>query len=41
MELLVEKNNIRLTFFNNSYSEPGRIYLTDDYEVEFMCLSPM
>jgi hypothetical protein len=41
MELINDKYGIRLEFFNYSYSEPGRIYLTEDYEVEYMCLSPM
>lgn len=41
MQLVKDKYGMRLEFFNYSYSEPGRIYLTDDYEVECMCLSPM
>jgi hypothetical protein len=41
MELINDKYGIRLEFFNKSYGEPGRIYLTEDYEVEYMCLSPM
>lgn len=41
MQLVKDKYGIRLEFFNYSYSEPGRIYLTEDYEVEYMCLSPM
>lgn len=40
MELIKDKYGLRLTFFNHSYSEPGRIYLTEDYEIEFMCLNP-
>lgn len=27
--------------FNNSYSEPGIIYLDKNYNLEYMCLSPM
>jgi hypothetical protein len=41
MELINDKYGIRLEFFNNSYGEPGVIYLTEDYEIEYMCLSPM
>ena len=41
MELINDEYGIRLSFFNNSYGEPGKIYLTDDYEVEYMCLGPM
>lgn len=41
MQLVKDQYGIRLEFFNYSYSEPGRIYLTDDYEVKYMCLSPM
>ena len=41
MKLVNDEYGIRLSFFNYSYGEPGRIYLTDDYELEFMCLSPM
>ena len=41
MELIKDEYGIRLSFFNKSYGEPGKIYLTDDYEVEYMCLSPM
>lgn len=41
MQLVKDQYGIRLEFFNYSYSEPGRIYLTEDYEVEYMCLSPM
>jgi hypothetical protein len=41
MQLIKDEHGIRLSFFNNSYGEPGRIYLTEDYELEYMCLSPM
>lgn len=41
MNLVNDKNGITLEFFNYSYSEPGRIYLTKNYELEYMCLSPM
>jgi hypothetical protein len=34
-------NGKMLSFFNESYGEPGNIYLTDDFELEYMCLSPM
>lgn len=32
--------DIRITFFNHSYSEPGRIYLDDQYNFESFYLSP-
>ena len=41
MQLINDEHGIRLSFFNNSYGEPGRIYLSEDYELEYMCLSPM
>lgn len=41
MKLIHDEDGIRLEFFNHSYSEPRRIYLTKDFEVEYMCLSPM
>lgn len=41
MNLVNDKHGITLEFFNYSYSEPGRIYLTKNYELEYMCLSPM
>lgn len=28
-------------FFNSSFSEPGTIYLTENYDFKYMCLSPM
>jgi hypothetical protein len=40
MELIEEEHEIRLSFFNESYSEPGNIYLTKNYELKYMCLSP-
>ncbi|MBL7806358.1 MAG: hypothetical protein JNN28_00990 [Saprospiraceae bacterium] len=30
-----------LRFFNRTYSEPGIIYLTSDYNFDCLCLSPM
>lgn len=41
MDLIEEEHEIRLSFFNESYSEPGNIHLTKDYELKYMCLSPM
>lgn len=41
MKLIEDEFGIRLSFFNDSYGEPGNIYLTDDYNVKYMCLSPM
>ncbi len=41
MELRNGENGVSLSFFNNSYDEPGTIYLTEDYELKYMCLSPM
>ena len=41
MSLDDDEYGIRLSFFNHSYGEPGAIYLTDDYELEYMCLNPM
>jgi hypothetical protein len=32
--------DIRITFFNHSYSEPGRIYLDDQYNFKSFYLSP-
>ena len=40
MDLIKDEYGVRLAFFNHSYSEPGKIYLTDNYELEHMCLSP-
>jgi len=41
MEILEDKGLKRIHFFNQTYSEPGTIYLTDDYNFEYLCLSPM
>ena len=30
-----------IRFFNESYSEPGLIYLTDDLQFSYVCLLPM
>ncbi|OJJ19577.1 hypothetical protein BKI52_22480 [marine bacterium AO1-C] len=30
-----------LAFFNESYSEPGSIYLDKNYDIKLICLSPM
>lgn len=31
----------KIFFFNGCYSEPGTIYLTEDFDFNYMCLSPM
>ncbi len=41
MEILEDKGLRRIHFFNQTYSEPGTIYLTNDYNFEYLCLSPM
>jgi hypothetical protein len=41
MEILEDNGIKRIHFFNQTYSEPGTIYLTDDYNFEYLCLSPM
>lgn len=41
MKLIEDEYGIRLSFLNNSYGEPGKIYLTEEYELKYMCLSPM
>lgn len=41
MKLVKDKYGIKLEFFNYSYSEPGRIYLSKNYDLQYMCLSPM
>ena len=41
MDLRKDEYGVRLSFFNQSYGEPGAIYLAEDYELEYMCLSPM
>jgi hypothetical protein len=38
---LFHNREISIEFFNDTYSEPGSIYLTADYDFEYMCLSPM
>lgn len=38
IELLEDKNGKRITFFNSSYSEPGTIYLSDEFEFNYLCL---
>jgi hypothetical protein len=35
------EDKFTISFFNESYQEPGRIHLTKDYEFEAMCLNPM
>ena len=30
-----------ISFFNKTYGEPGTIYLKENYEFEYVCLSPM
>ncbi len=39
MRLVKDGYGIRLSFSNYSHGEPGVIYLTDEYNVEYMCLS--
>jgi hypothetical protein len=41
MEILEDDGMKRIYFFNQTYSEPGTIYLTDDYNFKYLCLSPM
>lgn len=41
MEILEEEGVKRILFFNQTYSEPGTIHLTDEYNFEYLCLSPM
>jgi len=41
MRLSTENGKNVIGFFNNTYSEPGRIYLTDDFDFDYVCLSPM
>lgn len=41
MKLIQDEYGIRLSFFNRSHLEPGKIYLTDNYDVKYMCLSLM
>ncbi|MBK7339684.1 MAG: hypothetical protein IPQ10_08720 [Saprospiraceae bacterium] len=38
IKLLDDKYGKRITFFNSSYSEPGTIYLTDEFEFDYLCL---
>ncbi len=40
LQLVEGKKYKSINFFNNSYSEPGSIYLTDDYDFKYICLSP-
>ena len=40
--MTLEKNGAKSIRFNNqSYGEPGTIYLTDEYDFMYLCLSPM
>lgn len=39
--LEIDENRISIWFFNESYMEPGRIFLTDNFDFDYMCLSPM
>lgn len=41
MTLKQNKYGVKLEFFNYDHYEPGRIYLTEDFEVKYMCLSMM
>ena len=41
MEILEDKGLKRIHFFNETYSEPGTIYLNDNYDFDYLCLSPM
>ena len=36
-----ENKGPRIEFFNETYMEPGTIYLTKDYDFDYLCLSPM
>ncbi|WP_210462941.1 hypothetical protein [Rufibacter roseolus] len=40
IKLLDDKEGKRISFFNLSYMEPGKIYLKDNYDFDYMCLSP-
>ncbi len=41
MRLSSENGRHTIHFFNQTYSEPGTIYLTEDFDFEYVCLSPM
>jgi hypothetical protein len=40
IKLVDDKYGKSITFFNLSYSEPGIIYLTDEFEFDYLCLKP-
>lgn len=39
--LYEDEHGKRIFFSNNSFPEPGTIYLTDDYNFDYVCLNPM
>ena len=41
IKLVEDKAGKRISFFNSSYGEPGTIYLTENYDFDFLYLSPM
>jgi hypothetical protein len=41
MKLVENDGDLRITFFNYSYSEPGTIYLDDQYNFKSFYLSPL
>ena len=41
IQLVNDANGKRITFFNVSYMEPGIIYLKENYDFDYLCLSPM
>lgn len=41
IQLVNDKNGKRIEFFNESYMEPGIIYLKENYDFDYLCLSPM
>lgn len=36
-----EDDDKRIYFFNKSYSEPGSLFLDNEYNLRYVCLSPM
>jgi hypothetical protein len=38
IKLVEDKHGKSISFFNLSYSEPGTIYLTDEFEFNYLCL---
>ena len=35
------KNEPYISFYNDSFGEPGKIYLTKNFEFDYLCFSPM